>query len=204
MKTYTHSITRESVQAIASLYEKATAINAQLNDARKAMSAQYYQAKEAELFAAFRAAALDARVKVRDNMEALKSIARDGKMKSLLAENAEEEYKLLSLPVTLTEEELAMLLDRHQGNSLFTRAVKEYVQKRDIRTTGIYEKAEASAMAYQKEHDSMANINILANYLDNYAPTESTLLNERDLYHQKSVFAEIENSGLLAKLDTMI
>lgn len=205
MKSYTHSQTYDAVAAVVNLFAKAATMNNQLKAAREAMSAKYYQDEEAKVFETFRNDVMQTRLKIREKVEALQDIARSNKMKNLVkAGNNEEDFNLLTLPVTLTEEELTMLVDRHLGNELFVRAVKEYVEKRGIRISDEFSTSIANAMVYQKEHDGTASAKRIGEYLESYMPTEAVLLSAPELKAQTNIFNHVEDSGLLVKLDSKI
>lgn len=97
-----------------------------------------------------------------------KAIEKSNDPTNTLKLSAEEDFKMLTLPVTLTVEELITLVNRNLDNDLFKRAVREYAEKHGIRNTTL-----DAACAQLSAADMLRrNFKIIENYFEGYLRAE--------------------------------
>lgn len=84
--------------------------------------------KYSELQSRYRDANHEARNAVKEAIRAAHSRVEKSRSEMLHIGNAEEDFKLLSLPVTLSPSDLRAMVKRNEGNDLFARAVSQYAK----------------------------------------------------------------------------
>lgn len=77
----------------------------------------------------YRDACRSAHASVKEAISAAHERVEEKRSAMLHLGNAEEDFKLLALPVTLSRNELRVMLKRNEGNEMFARAVGQYAQE---------------------------------------------------------------------------
>lgn len=204
MKTYTHSSTAGAVTAILNLFSVGRETLEALEAARRDLSAERYQEREAELMQRFRNARSAAYDKVMDASRALKQYAQASKSRDITIGQAEEDFKLLGLPVPLTAEDLALMVERNLDNAMFFRAAQDYAAKHGLDKDPRFGQAASKGLEAAQKRDYDAHADTLSTYLQSYFPAESIVWDKSALESQRGSFQTIEENGLLARLDASI
>ena len=163
MADYRHHETKAAMEAIRSMHKLLSDMRIELDRAQARYSHEVYLQIKDKLAAKYKEATAAARNAVTTAIKAAYD-RNDRHCNDLLKiGNAEEDFKLLSPPITLTNTELVTLLNRNEGNALFARAVSVYADQhgyndpvfRIARTRGTIEgntallaDAEAKLMCY--------------------------------------------------------
>lgn len=124
--SYVHSSTAEAMAAVRKALRAAVELTEKAEKAKKRYSDQIYTAMEKELNEQYSNLCADARHALEKARQASLARVDQAVANALSIGDAEEDFKLLSLPVTLSENELRALLARHPDNMLFGRAVAQY------------------------------------------------------------------------------
>lgn len=202
--SYTHSTTGAAVRAIFNLFNLGAELNEKLKTARRDLSAERYKERYDAYHLEFQTARSNAFQTVLEACDAIPGYVNASKSRDLNIGDAENDLKLLALPVTLSGEDLALMLERNQDNMIFFRAVTDYARAHGLENDPRFIEASKKANAAALLRDYEKKGQMLHNYLRSYFPDESILMDESKLQSQRAAFQSIEESGLLAKLDASI
>lgn len=202
--SYTHSTTGAAVRAIFNLFNLGAELNEKLKTARRDLSAERYKERYDAYHLEFQTARSNAFQTVLEACDAIPGYVNASKSRDLNIGDAENDLKLLALPVALSGEDLALMLERNLDNMIFVRTVTEYAQKHGLDTDARFIEASKKAAVASQKHAYEKNGKMLHDYLRGYFPDEGILMDDGKLQTQREAFQTIEESGLLAKLDASI
>ena len=134
MRNYSKEYVRNGIAALVAHFEKADELLKRAREYKATHKKEVAEAKIANLrkeYAESYSAACQAMGAMwKSSIELVDKIEAS----HLTATGAEEDFKILALPVTLTQKELQIMAERNKGNTLFLRAVKEYAEKHGYST----------------------------------------------------------------------
>lgn len=160
--------TRNAVEALQNCYAEAIRVVDDLRKAKERLSAAAFEKYADTAAHEFAHVMRDTREKLSAAKKAAHARADALKCSYATVGDAEEDYKLLQLPVTLSADELRTLAQRHNGDVLFLRAVSEYAQRK-----GYTDAKDLTALQYEKtEYDkAKERASTLEQLLDRVAPS---------------------------------
>lgn len=129
MNTYKTAKIAEAVKALMDYHNAATQRLAELDKAKQRYSPEVYRDKETEATTAFFPFYTAAKEAIDEAVKELNQRAEQARNDYLSIGDASADYQLLSLPVTLTPDDLRTLVKRNEGNALFARAVGLYAKE---------------------------------------------------------------------------
>lgn len=134
MRTYSKEYVRNGIATLTAHFEKADDLLKRAREYKATCKREVAEAKIANLrkeYAESYSAACQAMGAMwKSSFELIDKIEAS----HLTATGAEEDFKILALPVTLTQKELQIMAARNKGNTLFLRAVKEYAENHGYST----------------------------------------------------------------------
>lgn len=195
MKSYKRDYVHNGISALGAFFEKATALSAEAGKARKNYAGerltQELKRIESEYSEAHKNAVAAMGGMWTDARKRLSSV----EMEHLHNRDCDDDFKLLALPVTLTEKELMHLSEKHQSNPLFLRAIIEYAQQKK------YDDGPFKAVAVRNGNDineSRKALEGLHNRVEGWYASAETLSKFNPA--NAAVFQMVENSGAFENL----
>lgn len=206
---YKYQATKNAMQAVHDFQQTRTSLRARVAEAAKKYNekalvsycegcAEEYNESLQKVLAALKA------------LEADISTRRTSKINKALAIGAaEEDFKLLSLPVTLSADDLRVLLARNAENPLFRRAVAEYAKGKGYTDAkdllAVSENIHAGSRAGEElcawlrnvtevPNDRLANSATIRNHLEGKGCARNVTTQSSLFYdlHEKGIFADME------------
>lgn len=123
-----HVSVKEAVTAIREMFAYRRELLKDLDYVKKNYNQQAIAERTAQMNGKYLEKVAFARDQIKAAMQTQRRIIDEERAAMLTVGNAEEDFKLLALPVTLTRDELRIMVQRNQGNALFARAVAKYAQ----------------------------------------------------------------------------
>jgi len=196
MNTYKHAKTGEAIKALLEYHNMAETLKEELEQAKKRYSPEVYEQKQKEAQDKFLPFFSAAKLAIDAAAKDMKERGEKAALHALSIGSAEEDFKMLSLPVNLSPDELRMMLKRNEGNVLFARAVGEYAQKhnyngadcRDLSALRAHSNAINDALKLSEEFER-----ILSNYL------VSDKLSHMAANWQKHALERVDAEGLFVE-----
>ena len=194
MANYKHAETAYAMRKIREMFALAKELAPQIDRCKQRYSPELANQKIMEFHQQYRAANHEARKAVKEAIQAARNRVEKARSEMLHIGNAEEDFKVLSLPVTLSRDELRAMVKRNEGNVLFARAVAQYAEAhkyddRDLR-------AMANPLPFNEE---LQYINDAEAHLLRYCEEDrldAVLQND----WRALAFAEVEGKGLFDNL----
>lgn len=128
MPDYKYAETSYAMRKIREMFSLANELAPQIERCKQRYSADVANEMIMELQAQYREANQAARDAVNAAVKAAHDRVESARSEMLHMGNAEEDFKLLALPVTLSRDELRAMVKRNEGNVLFSRAVSQYAK----------------------------------------------------------------------------
>ena len=128
MPDYKYAETSYAMRKIREMFALAKELAPQIERCKQRYSAELANEKIMEFRQQYRNANEEARKAVKDAALAARARVERARSDMLHIGNAEEDFKLLALPVTLSRDELRAMVKRNEGNALFARAVSQYAK----------------------------------------------------------------------------
>lgn len=194
MANYKHDATAKAAAAIRSMF----ALSHELEKEQARIKARYapdiaYEKLQA-LNAQYKQSAEAAQQAVQAAVSAAHDRLEQEQAAMLTLGNAEEDYKLLALPVNLTPDELRVMAKRNENNPLFKRAVAKYAEDHHYDAADL--RSYASGVSPKEQHRL---IDEMGSQLTTYC--EETRLNSVITHDwREAAFAACENRGLFDNL----
>lgn len=126
--SYVHSSTAEAMAAVREALQAAEDLSEKLKQAKQRYSDQVAATIEKDLNNQYSTACMNAKYALERARRASLDRVDQAVSSALSIGDAEEDFKLLALPVNLSANELHTLLARHPDNMLFARAVAQYAK----------------------------------------------------------------------------
>lgn len=195
MRAYSKPYVNNGIAALYAHFERANDLHNKAMEAQKNLRREAADKECARLNAEYRESYFAAQ----EAMQALwaGSFANVDEIEAshITTGKAEEDFKLLSLPVTLTMQELRRLAEKHKDNALFIRAVKEYAVKHD------YSADDFKALEHAVMPDFAGARKVISDFQQQiekyYLPADSLI--HYDPYNAE-VFSRVEETGCFDKL----
>lgn len=128
MANYKNADTFYAMKKIREMFALARELAPQIDRCKQRYTPELANEKIMEFRQQYRAANEEARQAVKEAIQAAHSRVEKARSEMLHIGNAEEDFKLLALPVTLSRNELRAMVKRNEGNVLFARAVSQYAK----------------------------------------------------------------------------
>lgn len=128
MANYKHVETAYAMRKIREMFALAKELAPQVDRCKQRYSPELANEKIMEFHQQYRAANQEARKAVTEAVQAARARVERARSEMLHIGNAEEDFKVLALPVTLSRDELRAMVKRNEGNVLFARAVAQYAE----------------------------------------------------------------------------
>lgn len=128
MANYKNVDTFYAMKKIREMFALARELGQQIDRCKQRYSPELANQKIMEFHQQYRAANQEARKAVKEAIQAARNRVEKARSDMLHIGNAEEDFKVLSLPVTLSRDELRAMVKRNEGNVLFARAVAQYAE----------------------------------------------------------------------------
>lgn len=195
MRTYKKSYVNNGIAALYAHFEKANDLYNKAMKARKNLRREAADKECDRLNAEYRESYLAAHEALRAMWAGSFANVDEIESAHITVGKAEEDFKLLSLPVTLTTKELRILAEKHKDNVLFLRAVKEYAEKHN------YSEKDFAALEYASLPNFAAvrnTISNLQNQIEKYYFHAETLSSYQP--HNADVFSRVEETGCFDNL----
>lgn len=128
MPDYKYAETSYAMRKIREMFSLANELAPQIERCKQRYSAELANEKIMEFRQQYRTANEEARKAVKEAIQAAHDRVESARSEMLHMGNAEEDFKLLALPVTLSRDELRAMVKRNEGNVLFSRAVSQYAK----------------------------------------------------------------------------
>lgn len=195
MRTYEKDHVRKGITAITAHFAIADELYRRAKEYRIAYKKEVAEGKIAKLRKEY-AESYSAACQAMDEMwKASFELIDKIEASHLTATGAEEDFKVLTLPVTLTQKELQIMAERNKGNSLFLRAVKEYAEKHNYSTQVFSGLEFASTPNFAESRQMLA---ALKKQVEGYyLPCRS--LDTYDPY-KAAIFSKVEETGCFDNL----
>lgn len=129
MANYKNADTFYAMKKIRDMFALARELAPQIDRCKQRYSPELANEKIMEFQQQYRAANEEARQAVKEAIQAARNRVENARSEMLHIGNAEEDFKVLALPVTLSRDELRAMVKRNEGNVLFARAVAQYAEK---------------------------------------------------------------------------
>lgn len=129
MPDYKYAETSYAMRKIREMFALANELAPQIERCKQRYSAELANEKIMEFRQQYRTANEEARKAVKNAAQAARARVERARSDMLHIGNAEEDFKLLALPVTLSRDELRAMVKRNEGNYLFARAVSQYAHE---------------------------------------------------------------------------
>lgn len=129
MANYKHIDTSNAMNKIREMFALARELAPQIDRCKQRYSPELANQKIMEFHQQYRAANQEARNAVKAAIGAARQRVENARSEMLRIGNAEEDFKVLALPVTLSRDELRAMVKRNEGNVLFARAVAQYAKE---------------------------------------------------------------------------
>ena len=182
-----HTVTSDALKAVRSLHAYLTITNDALAYARENLSDARYREQEAAKLAEFRSKREEALGLVQAMRTALHSQAEQAEQEQLARDSVNPFYTLLGSGASLSAHELALMLKKEPGSALLLRSVHAWAESHGLDQDKELLAALGSASQAQHSANPAETIDLMADYLTNYAPQESDFGNARG--HQTSLEA---------------
>ncbi len=193
--SFKHESTRQAVEALCDLYAEAQRLHDELNAARQRYRPDVFKEIEETKQKDFNRTLSQAMEVVKTAKAAAYERADSMKGDHLTMGDAEEDFKLLSLPVTLSPDELRALAKRHEGNVLFSHAVGEYAEAKgynDARDLLTLQSVRSEYKELQEKAD------VLSSWLDKYSPKFTNIHSVANEAGNGTILQRFEKDGLFA------
>lgn len=128
MANYINADTFYAMKKIREMFALVDELAPQIERCKQRYSQEPANQRIMELHEQYRAANHEARNAVSEAIKAAHNRVENSRADALHVGNAEEDFKLLSLPLTLSRDELRAMVKRNEGNALFARAVSQYAK----------------------------------------------------------------------------
>lgn len=198
-----HTVTSDALKAVRSLHAYLTITNDALAYARENLSDARYREQEAAKLAEFRSKREEAMTCIKAMRTTLHSQIEQAEQEQLARDSVNPFYSLLGSGASLSAHELALMLKKEPGSALLLRSVRAWAESHGLDQDKELRAAFDSASQAQHSANPAETIDRMADYLTNYAPTESDFCNVRG--HQTSLEAFERIAGgsgsLLESLD---
>lgn len=129
MANYKNVDTFYAMKKIREMFALARELATQIDRCKQRYSPELANEKIMEFRQQYRDASEEARQAVKEAIQAAHSRVEKARSEMLHIGNAEEDFKVLALPVTLSRAELRAMVKRNEGNALFARAVAQYAKE---------------------------------------------------------------------------
>lgn len=194
MANYKHAETAYAMRKIREMFALAKELAPQIDRCKQRYSPELANQKIMEFHQQYRAANHEARKAVKEAIQAARNRVEKARSEMLHIGNAEEDFKLLALPVTLSRDELRAMVKRNEGNALFARAVSQYAHEHK------YEEPDFRALANPLSfNDDLYTADEAFSHLMRYCEEDrldAVLQND----WRALAFAEVEEKGLFENL----
>lgn len=192
MKAYKHVETRNAVAAIYGYFAEATLLYEQLENAKYELSQSGYEAKRQALQEEFQQIYRSTRQAIDAAVKEAQARVEAAKSSYLTIGNAAADYQLLSLPVTLTADDLRTLAKRNADNPLFLRSVGQYAKEHGMLEDRLGNRDLANLQYAQSGADELAaRADFLRNTFDRYASEDNFLRVAKG--YERRAFADVES-----------
>lgn len=195
LKEYKRDYVNSGVTALGAFFEKAQELSIEAVNARKNYAGERLGRELAKLENEYSAAYKNAVFAMERMWTEARERLSSGQMEHLHNRDCDDDFKLLTLPVTLTEKELMHLAEKHQSNPLFIRAIIEYAQQKK------YDDKPFKAVNMHAGNDineNMKNLEYLQSRVENWYSSAETLSKFKP--ENASIFQMVENSGAFENL----
>lgn len=149
MAYYKNNDTSYAMKKIREMFALAQELAPQIDRCKQRYSPELANEKIMEFQQQYSAAREEARQAVKEAIKAARNRVEKARGEMLHIGNAEEDFKVLALPVTLSRDELRAMVKRNEGNVLFARAVAQYAEKHDYNDNDL--RALAAPMSFNDE-----------------------------------------------------
>ena len=129
MANYKNVDTFYAMKKIRDMFALARELAPQIDRCKQRYSRELANEKIMEFHQQYRDANHEARKAVKEAIQAARNRVEKSRSDMLHIGNAEEDFKVLALPVTLSRDELRAMVKRNEGNVLFARAVAQYAEE---------------------------------------------------------------------------
>jgi len=153
----------ESVQVAQNYFLAKPEIEVQINRARREFQGERLVAENKSLVDQLNALKTETISTIQTNIDGIVAEI-DEKQKEVSEKNAaldpsdiSQDYQFLGLPVTLTKEEINTLYERNSNNSLFVRALNEYIESKGIESYGFLDKPAMRKQAAENAKNSLTH-----------------------------------------------
>lgn len=196
MNQYRHAKTGEAIKALLEYHNTAETLKAELEAAKKRYSSEVYAQKQQEAQDKFLPFYSAARLAIDAAVKDMKERSEKAALDALSIGNAEEDFKILAMPVKLSPTELRLMLKRNEGNALFARAVGEYAQKHDY-TGADYRDFSAFRAPATTISDSLNRSEEFTRVLSNYLVSDN--LSRMTTNWQKTALERVDAEGIFVE-----
>ncbi len=194
MANYRYSTTSDAMTKIRKMYALLHELGTEKDRISKRYSPDVAKPMLDKINAQYREANQAARDAVNAAIKAAHARVDNARSEMLHMGNAEEDFKLLSLPITFSRDELREMVKRNEGNVLFGRAVAEYAKDHKYEDPDIC--ALANPLPFDKQHH---DIDAAGQQLMKYCEEDRLDVARSDVWRERA-FSKVDEMGLYANL----